>query len=136
MGKESVLVILEDNRHQYEYALNYARKLGDNIFLLIVLEDIYMLEKTSTSLGVPFSRDLLPKAKERINNKIDAILDKTGIELKDRSIVAGPMEDTAIKYISEKQPETVIICFSEFHRAVKLADKIDRDLMIIKLRGG
>ena len=136
MRKEKVLLILEDNRHQYESALRYAGKLGMSIILLVILEDIYTLEKTSTSLGVPFSKDLLPKAKERVNNKIDAILDKMEVDLEEKNIVAGPMEETESKYVSDKKPETVIICFSDFHRAVKLADKIDKDLMIIKLRGG
>ncbi len=136
MRKEEALLILEDNRHQYESAFKYVAKLGMPVILLVILEDIYTLEKTSTSLGVPFSKDLLPKAKERVNNKIDTVLEKIKVDIVERNIVAGPMEETAIKYISDKEPETVIICFSDFHKSVKLADKIDRDLMIIKLRGG
>ncbi len=136
MRKEEALLILEDNRHQYESAFKYVAKLGMSVILLVILEDIYTLEKTSTSLGVPFSKDLLPKAKERVNNKIDTVLEKIKVDIVERNIVAGPMDETAIKYISDKEPETVIICFSDFHRSVKLADKIDRDLMIIKLRGG
>ncbi len=136
MRKGKALLILEDNRHQYEQALSYAGRLGMPLILLIILEDIYVLEKTSTSLGVPFSKDLLPKAKERVNSKIEAVLEKTEVEIEEKNIVAGPMEETVNKYISDKEPETVIICFSDFHRSVKLADKIDMDVMIIKLRGG
>ncbi len=130
------LLILENNTEWYESAVKYAEKLGEPLCILVVLEDIYMLEKTSSSFGLPSSPDLVPKAKDKINRKLDVIIEKNNIKLKIKEITVDKIDSAVSKFIREWNPKTVILGLSDVYRSIKIAEGIEKNVLIIKLRGG
>jgi len=136
MEKCNALLILENNTDVYETAINYSLAISNNLCILVVLEDIYMLEKASTSLGLPSSPELVPKAKEKIKKKLDIVKSKLKSDLILEEIVVDKLEKAVPELVDKIDPKVVIFALSDLYKSAKLAHQLEKNSLIIKLRGG
>ena len=107
------VIIFTDPLAGCDRALRVMDSLGievkDTTPLLAVLEDLYKLERASTSLGLPIPPDTVPTAKEEITRRLNrSIRDVLGLERVNVKVVVGSLIDEAKVFIQENEPDIIV----------------------------
>ncbi|MDQ7083326.1 MAG: hypothetical protein Q9N34_10600 [Aquificota bacterium] len=77
--------------------------------VLVVLEDLYKLEKASVSLGLPIPKDTVPEAKRRILDRIQNIWRHIGGPDIGMEVVAGDLKEEVFSgRLKDRRPDLII----------------------------
>ena len=112
---------------------DFGAKLGGDIEVLAVLEDLYKLEKASVSLGVPLPPDTVPSAKKRFEDRIQSSWKQLGGEGElVYQVIAGEVREEVERYVKDKAPDLLLFGCSSAHEVCKVIDEVGVSSLIIK----
>ncbi len=133
-----IVLVLTDSSSECTKALEALARFGDmlstDVKVLLVLEDIYRLEKASISFGVPLPPDTVSSAKKRFSDRMKHLwrhIKGEEAEL-DLNVVAGDLKEEVVKYIEEEKPEMVIWGCQLTTNLCRTIDEVKVPSLIIK----
>jgi len=134
----NVLLVLTDTYHDCEkaisYAVNFSEKLGAELDILAVLEDVYNLERANVTFGLPFPPEIKEESKRRIERKLREVWEKlTGsTQTPNVEYKVGPLSEEVKKFVEGKGYELVVwACYPSAYLC-KVIDELNLASLIIK----
>ncbi|NPA41963.1 MAG: universal stress protein [Aquificae bacterium] len=134
-----ITLVLSDSSAECRKALETLAKYGElfsaEVEVLVVLEDLYRLESASVSLGVPLPPDTVKSAKERTENKIQAIWrhikndERARVSIK---AVAGELGEEVVRFAQEEKPDMFLWGCPPTSVLCGIIDRINIPMLIIK----
>ena len=131
-----ILLVLTDSSVECGKALETLKDMGEKFSagtgVLVVLEDLYRLEKASLSLGLPIPRDAVPEAKKRILDRIQNIWRHIGGQDISMEVVAGDLREEVLKRLKDKKPDLIIWGCTLTSSLCRIIDEVEIPSLIIK----
>lgn len=134
----AIVLVLTDSSAECGKALEtlakYGEMLSTDVEVLLILEDIYRLEKASISLGVPLPPDTVSSAKKRLTDRVRHLwrhIKGEEAEIKITSI-AGDLKEEVVKFVGDKNPEMVLWGCQPSANLCRVIDEIKVPSLIIK----
>ncbi|AAC06529.1 universal stress protein [Aquifex aeolicus] len=133
-----VLLVLTDAYSDCEkaitYAVNFSEKLGAELDILAVLEDVYNLERANVTFGLPFPPEIKEESKKRIERRLREVWEKlTGsTEIPGVEYRIGPLSEEVKKFVEGKGYELVVwACYPSAYLC-KVIDGLNLASLIVK----
>ncbi len=131
-----VLLVLTDSSSDCGKALEMLREVGEKFSagkkVLVVLEDLYRLEKASVSLGLPIPKDTLPEAKRRITDRIRGIWRHLGGDEIHVEAVAGDLREEVLRKVNSEKVDMIIWGCEVNPSVCRAIDEVEIPSLIIK----
>lgn len=133
-----VLMVMTDSYSDCEKAIKYVtkfiQKLQTDIDILVVLEDVFNLERASTTLGMPVPPEVKSESVRRIERKLKELwLRYEGSEsFPEVEYKVGPLHEEVKKFIENKDYELILwACYPSAYLC-KIIDELNTASLIIK----
>ncbi|NPB06702.1 MAG: universal stress protein [Aquificae bacterium] len=131
------LLVVTDNygldcKKAFEFLKRFLRE-GDGVEVLGVLEGVYLLEKTSVSLGMPVPPSAKEEAKERLVKRVRAFWDEIiGTAPPEPEVCVGPLAEELKKFTEGKRYDLVVFACYPASGLCKVVDELEANSLIIK----
>ncbi len=115
------------------FAVEFSLKLNADLDILVVLEDLYHLERGSTAFGMPVPPDIKNEAIRRIEKKLKENWEKyTSEKLPNVSYKIGPLHEEVKKFVEGKEYQLIMwACYPSAYLC-KIIDDLNTASLIIK----
>jgi nucleotide-binding universal stress UspA family protein len=131
-----ILLVLTDSSTDCGKALEVLKDMGEKfsatVKILAVLEDLYRLEKTSVSLGLPIPRDTVPEAKRRVKERLKGIWRQLGGPEVEMEVVAGDLREEVLRRVPQDERGLLIWGCALTPSVCRIIDEIGIPSLIIK----
>ncbi len=131
-----ILLVVTDSSLDCGRAMEMLKELGEKfsakVKILAVLEDIYRLERTGVSLGLPIPKETVPEAKRRVSEKIKTMWRQLGNGEVEIETVAGDLREEVVKYTSKKKPAMILWGCKVTPHLCRVIDEVEVPSLIIK----
>jgi len=132
-----VLLVLTDSYGDCEKAVKFTARFlaGKDVQLSVlgVLEDVYNLERSSVSFGMPVPPEIKEESQKRLDKKFKAYWEKyVGEEAPKVEYVVGPVDEEVKKLLGETSFDLIIWGCYPSPLLCKVVDEIDASSLIIK----
>ncbi|NPA32124.1 MAG: universal stress protein [Aquificae bacterium] len=133
-----VLLVMTDSYADCEKALRFtadlSKKLGAEVEILVVLEDVFNLQRSSVAFGMPVPPGIKEEAINRINKKIRGLWERfTGDEnIPPVEFRVGPLGEEVRKFLEGKTYDLIVwACYPSAYLC-KIIDELNTASLIIK----
>ncbi len=109
-----------------------GEKLSTDVSVLVVLEDLYRLEKASVSLGLPIPKDTVPEAKRRVSDRLKTLwrhIDERDVEI---DVVVGDLKEEVVARVKDRKPEMILWGCAVTSSVCRIIDEVEIPSLIIK----
>lgn len=131
------LLIITDSYRECEKAVKVSAELKDKLGLelqiLVILEDVYNLERTSVSLGMPVPPNVKEESVARMKKHLTYLWEKfSKAPLPEVIFQVGPLYEEVKKYLQGRSYDLLIWACYPTHMLCKTIDDINISSFIIK----
>ena len=131
------LLVITDSYRECEKAVKVSvelkEKLGIELEILAVLEDVYNLEKSSVSLGMPVPPNVKEESVSRMKKHLTYLWEKyTNTPLPEVHFQVGPIHEEVKKFLQNRSYDLLIWACYPTHILCKTIDDINVSSFIIK----
>ena len=133
-----ILMVMVDSYSDCEKAIKYAtdftQKLRTEMEILVVLEDVFNLEKASVTFGMPIPPEVKNESVRRIERKLKELWLKHGgsENFPDVEYKVGSLHEEVKKFIENKNYELILWACYPFAYLCKIIDELNIASLIIK----
>ena len=109
-----------------------GEKFSTDVSVLVVLEDLYRLEKASVSLGLPIPKDTVPEAKSRVRDRLKTLwrhIDERDVEI---DVVVGDLKEEVVARVKDRKPEMILWGCAVTSSVCRIIDEVEIPSLIIK----
>ncbi len=131
-----ILLVLTDSSTDCGKALERLKDMGEklstDVSVLVVLEDLYRLEKASVSLGLPIPKDTVPEAKRRVSDRLKTLwrhIDERDVEI---DVVVGDLKEEVVARVKDRKPEMILWGCAVTSSVCRIIDEVEIPSLIIK----
>jgi len=131
------LLVFTDNysmdcKQAFEFLKRFLRD-GDGVEVLGVLEGVYLLEKTSVSLGMPVPPSAKEEARSRLEKRVRAFWDAVvGGKAPPIEVVVGPLYEEVKKFTEGRSYDLVVFACYPASGLCRIVDELESNSLIIK----
>ena len=131
------LLIITDSYRDCEKAVKVSvelkEKLGFELEILVILEDVYNLERSSVSLGMPVPPNVKEESANRMKKHLAYMWEKyTNSSLPEIHFQVGPLTEEVKKFLQNRSYDLLIWACYPTHILCKAVDDINISSFIIK----
>ncbi len=134
-----ILLVLTDSSPECSKAVEmlkvFCEKFEAPPKILVILEDLYTLEKVSVSLGLPLPPSTVEEAKEKVLKKVKRVWKKVmGDEEADVevSVIAGELDKEILSTLEAERPQFVLWGCEAGAPLCRILEEISIPSLIIK----
>ncbi|GAB6066661.1 universal stress protein [Aquifex pyrophilus] len=122
-----------DCERALRFAVDFTQKLNAELEILVVLEDLYHLERGSTTFGMPVPPDVKNEAVRRVERKLKENWEKYASEgLPSVSYKVGPLHEEVKRFVEGKEYQLIMwACYPSAYLC-KIIDDLNTASLIIK----
>lgn len=131
------LLVITDSYRECERAVKVSvelrEKLGLELDILAVLEDVYSLEKSSVSLGMPVPPNVKEESIKRMRKHLSYLWEKySKSPMPEINFLVGPIYEEVKKFLQKRSYDLLIWACYPTHILCKTIDDINVSSFIIK----